>query len=256
MIVIKFTNVGWYRVSQNNFRCIQTGLWFLRLLKTNQWLKITTGSDTCNAYANILKQFPFSWASAKSQAYGLLLFKSLGNLGAITVDAKRIHITVFNKQYKTVTLINFEFLFVKFCQLWIVFALTLYIILYIQKSVFKCVTCYMKVSFGAILTPVGLGLLGYGFGAFFQLLPGSSISSIMLIYGFPLSLLGFALSYAQLKPVPLKATQAGYDLRDEQSTDIQKQVFYTKQVPWILWRLSGNLFGCQSEKNLLVNLNK
>lgn len=83
---------------------------------------------------------------------------------------------------------------------------------------------YLQISFGAILTPVGLSLLAYGFGAFFQLLPGSSISSIMLIYGFPLSLLGFALSYAQLKPVPLKTTQAAYDLRDLQMTDIQKQV--------------------------------
>lgn len=81
-----------------------------------------------------------------------------------------------------------------------------------------------QTSFGSILTPIGVSLLAYGFGAFFQLLPGSSISSIMLIYGFPLSLLGFALSYAQLKPVPCKSTQAALDLRESQATDIQKQV--------------------------------
>jgi len=82
----------------------------------------------------------------------------------------------------------------------------------------------LQTSFGSILTPIGVSLLGYGFGAFFQLLPGSSISSIMLIYGFPLSLLGFALSYAQLDPVPCRSTQAALDLRESQATDIQKQV--------------------------------
>lgn len=55
-----------------------------------------------------------------------------------------------------------------------------------------------KVSFGSILTPLGTGLLLYGFGAYFTLLPGTDLSSLMLIYGFPMSLLGFALSYAQV----------------------------------------------------------
>ena len=50
-----------------------------------------------------------------------------------------------------------------------------------------------KISFGSILTPVGLGLLFYGFGAYFTILPGFDVSSIMLIYGFPMSILGFAL---------------------------------------------------------------
>ena len=61
-----------------------------------------------------------------------------------------------------------------------------------------------KISFGAILTPLGIGLLVYGFGAYTQLLPGSDISSLLLIYGFPISVLGSALNYAQLEPVPCK----------------------------------------------------
>lgn len=81
-----------------------------------------------------------------------------------------------------------------------------------------------QISFGKILSPIGIGLMSYGFGAFFGLLPGGDISSIMLIYGFPISLLGFALAYAQLKPVPCKTTRAAFDLRDTQMTDIQKQV--------------------------------
>ena len=64
----------------------------------------------------------------------------------------------------------------------------------------------------------------YGFGAFFGLLPGGDVSSIMLVYGFPTSLLGFALAYAQLKPVPCKTTRAAFNLRESQMTDIQKQV--------------------------------
>lgn len=81
-----------------------------------------------------------------------------------------------------------------------------------------------QVSFGSILTPVGVFFLTYGFGAFFQLLPGSEIAALLLIYGFPITLLGFALSYAQLKPVPCKTTKDALALREAQATDIQKQV--------------------------------
>lgn len=81
-----------------------------------------------------------------------------------------------------------------------------------------------RVSFGSILTPIGVGLLTYGFGAFFQMLPGGDVSSLLLIYGFPITLLGFALSYAQLKPVRCLSTPAALAARDEQATDIQKQL--------------------------------
>ena len=81
-----------------------------------------------------------------------------------------------------------------------------------------------KVSFGSILTPVGTALLVYGFGAYFTLLPGADLSSVMLIYGFPISVLGFALSYAQLEPVPCLTTKKAFELRESQSTDIQRQI--------------------------------
>lgn len=90
---------------------------------------------------------------------------------------------------------------------------------YIQSQDFRI----EQVSFGTILSPIGIGLMGYGFGAFFGLLPGGDVSSLMLIYGFPISLLGFALSYAQLKPVPCLSTPEAFALRESQ-TDIQKQV--------------------------------
>jgi len=44
---------------------------------------------------------------------------------------------------------------------------------------------------------VGSALLTYGFGAYFALLPGGDVSSLMLIYGFPMTVLGAALAYAQ-----------------------------------------------------------
>lgn len=81
-----------------------------------------------------------------------------------------------------------------------------------------------KVSFGSIATPVGLTLLFYGFGAYISLLPGDSISALLLIYGFPISLIGFALKYAELAPVECKTTKAAMQLRESQMTDIQKQV--------------------------------
>ncbi|GLC39680.1 hypothetical protein PLESTB_001861300 [Pleodorina starrii] len=81
-----------------------------------------------------------------------------------------------------------------------------------------------KVSFGSILTPVGLGLLIWGFGAYTTLLPGADLSSLFLIYGFPISLLGFALNYAKLEPVPCRTTKAAFELRSSQMTDIQKQI--------------------------------
>lgn len=83
---------------------------------------------------------------------------------------------------------------------------------------------FVQISFGAILVPLGLGMLFYGFGGFFQLLPGGDVSSLLLIYGFVISLLGFALAYAQLEPVPCKTTAAALTLRETQCTDIQKQV--------------------------------
>jgi hypothetical protein len=39
----------------------------------------------------------------------------------------------------------------------------------------------------------------YGFAAYVMLVPGGDISSVLLVYGFPISLLGFALTYAQVR---------------------------------------------------------
>eukprot|EP00192_Tetraselmis_astigmatica_P020845 CAMPEP_0117673768 /NCGR_PEP_ID=MMETSP0804-20121206/14658_1 /TAXON_ID=1074897 /ORGANISM="Tetraselmis astigmatica, Strain CCMP880" /LENGTH=288 /DNA_ID=CAMNT_0005482547 /DNA_START=64 /DNA_END=930 /DNA_ORIENTATION=+ len=81
-----------------------------------------------------------------------------------------------------------------------------------------------KISFGSIALPIGLTLLVYGFGAYISLLPGGDVSALLLIYGFPISLIGFALKYAELKPVDCKTTPEALALRATQMTDIQEQV--------------------------------
>ncbi|PSS33621.1 Thylakoid membrane protein like [Actinidia chinensis var. chinensis] len=81
-----------------------------------------------------------------------------------------------------------------------------------------------KVSFGVIGLSVGLSLLSYGFGAYFNILPGSEWSAIMLTYGFPLAIIGMALKYAELKPVPCLTYADAQMLREKYATPILKQV--------------------------------
>ncbi|KAJ3683439.1 hypothetical protein LUZ60_013666 [Juncus effusus] len=81
-----------------------------------------------------------------------------------------------------------------------------------------------KVSFGVIGLAVGGSLLSYGFGAYFTILPGSEWSAIMLTYGFPLTIIGMALKYAELKPVPCITFSDAEALREKCATPILKQV--------------------------------
>lgn len=81
-----------------------------------------------------------------------------------------------------------------------------------------------KVSFGVIGLGLGVSLLSYGFGAYFNILPGSEWSALMLTYGFPLSIIGMALKYAELKPVPCLTYSDAQALREKCATPILKQV--------------------------------
>ncbi|KAJ7971200.1 thylakoid membrane protein [Quillaja saponaria] len=81
-----------------------------------------------------------------------------------------------------------------------------------------------KVSFGVIGLSLGVSLLSYGFGAYFNVLPGSEWSALMLTYGFPLAIIGMALKYAELKPVPCTTFADAENLREACATPILKQV--------------------------------
>ncbi|WVZ93350.1 hypothetical protein U9M48_039337 [Paspalum notatum var. saurae] len=89
-----------------------------------------------------------------------------------------------------------------------------------------------KVSFGVIGLGVGISLLTYGFGSYFNLLPGSEWSALLLTYGFPLTIIGMALkattlslcTYIKLKPVPCITYADAFALREKCATPIQKQV--------------------------------
>ncbi|KAF8701797.1 hypothetical protein HU200_033115 [Digitaria exilis] len=104
--------------------------------------------------------------------------------------------------------------------------------------------CSLQVSFGVIGLGVGISLLSmlcygghvffllrYGFGSYFNLLPGSEWSALLLSYGFPLTIIGMALKaralynyYAELKPVPCITYADALALREKCATPIQKQV--------------------------------
>ena len=81
-----------------------------------------------------------------------------------------------------------------------------------------------QVSFGTIGSTVGLVFLVYGFVAYFGLVPGGAFSSLILTYGFPITILGFALKYAELKPVECTTYSKAASLRERQVTPILKQV--------------------------------
>ncbi|XP_039821845.1 thylakoid membrane protein slr0575-like [Panicum virgatum] len=81
-----------------------------------------------------------------------------------------------------------------------------------------------KVSFGVIGLGVGISLLSYGFGSYFNLLPGSEWSALLLTYGFPLTIIGMALKYAELKPVPCTTYADAFAIREKCATPILKQV--------------------------------
>ena len=68
-------------------------------------------------------------------------------------------------------------------------------------------------------------MLVYGFCSYFHYLPGDeSISSLVLIYGFIIALLGFARKYAELPPLECVVYADADALRASQATDIQVQV--------------------------------
>ncbi|CAN6830822.1 unnamed protein product [Brassica oleracea] len=60
-------------------------------------------------------------------------------------------------------------------------------------------------------------------GLTFNILPGSEWSAIMLTYGLPLAIIGMALKYAELKPVPCLSYADAVKLRESSASPILTQ---------------------------------
>uniref|UniRef100_A0A803LKP1 Thylakoid membrane protein slr0575 n=1 Tax=Chenopodium quinoa TaxID=63459 RepID=A0A803LKP1_CHEQI len=83
---------------------------------------------------------------------------------------------------------------------------------------------FVLISFGVVGLGSGVTLLAYGFGAYFNILPGSEWSALMLTYGFPVAVIGMALKYAELKPVPCVTYSDAEMVREKCATPVLKQV--------------------------------
>jgi len=76
-------------------------------------------------------------------------------------------------------------------------------------------------NFGVFL---GVSVTAYSFYGYFSSSGTASATSLGFVYGVPILLIGLALKYAELKPVPVKSTPEGRKLRDVKATEIQKKI--------------------------------
>jgi len=70
----------------------------------------------------------------------------------------------------------------------------------------------------------GFAITGYSFVTYFASNGTASATSLGFVYGVPVLLIGCALKYAELQPVPLTSTPAGLAAREATATDIQKKI--------------------------------
>lgn len=71
---------------------------------------------------------------------------------------------------------------------------------------------------------LGLGITVVSFASYFSSSGTSSATSLGFVYGVPILLIGFALKYAELQPVPLSTTSDLQELRKQKATDTQKKI--------------------------------
>lgn len=71
---------------------------------------------------------------------------------------------------------------------------------------------------------LGFAITGYSFFTYFSSNGTASATSLGFVYGVPVLLIGCALKYAELQPVPLTSTPAGLAAREATATDIQKKI--------------------------------
>lgn len=79
-------------------------------------------------------------------------------------------------------------------------------------------------SLAKVVTSIGATLTLYSLYAYFKSSGSASETSLTLIYGMPILLLGLALWYAELKPVPVFTTEELVALRERKATPTLKQI--------------------------------
>jgi hypothetical protein len=79
-------------------------------------------------------------------------------------------------------------------------------------------------SLAKVVTAIGAALTSYSLYVYFKSSGSASETSLTLIYGMPVLLLGLALWYAELNPVPVFTTEELVALRERKATSTLKQI--------------------------------
>uniref|UniRef100_A0A7S1TC68 Thylakoid membrane protein slr0575 n=1 Tax=Compsopogon caeruleus TaxID=31354 RepID=A0A7S1TC68_9RHOD len=79
-------------------------------------------------------------------------------------------------------------------------------------------------SLGNVAGILGGALTVYSFYTYFSSSGTASATSLGFVYGVPILLIGFALKYAELKPVPVESQGLSRQLREVKATDTQKKI--------------------------------
>jgi len=79
-------------------------------------------------------------------------------------------------------------------------------------------------SLGNALLFAGLGITVASFTEFFLTAGSEGLSGLGFVYGIPVSLIGCALKYAELEPVPVSTTPEAEALFEKKATDTLKQI--------------------------------
>eukprot|EP00871_Galdieria_phlegrea_P004266 jgi/Galph1/4840/GphlegSOOS_G3424.1 len=79
-------------------------------------------------------------------------------------------------------------------------------------------------SLATVVLAVGSSITLYSFYEYFSSAGAVSGSALGFVYGLPLLLLGFALKYAELAPIPIESSENAKKWRDKIATSVQKQI--------------------------------
>lgn len=72
---------------------------------------------------------------------------------------------------------------------------------------------------------LGLSVTIFSFVEYFNTVGAASASSLGFVYGVPILLIGCALKYAELQPVPVASTPEARLARQQRATEIQKKIY-------------------------------